>query len=535
MPIAAAGFFGKLPSAGDFVQRRLPPGFVDAWDQHFENAVAESRSALGGGWHEAYHASPVWRFVLAPGVCGEVAWAGVMGPGADRVGRCFPMVIAAALATDSRVCDRVLQAGSCWFDAAESVHVEAQISAATSVDAFDQQVAALGTPLDAEQSDPLADLRGVDWAQAEHWRLPLPTHAAAVSRQLSELWQQLSNAANDWCLWWTAGGEQVPASVLVTRGLPKPQAYAGFLDAGCSAAWWRSLGVFGGLAVDRQRRLPRQEVEVAVAPPPAPVVAWLPDDPELFSDLGHIPATSAPPVADEVPVDTAAAAAAADGTAQDSVAVLHRPDCALTLVAAEVGTHDPRQQAVASVRAIGAALAGDDLAMGMQALRTRIMALNPQLRSASEDLIDPVLEDCAVIAAHVGGGQADLLRIGTAAAWHWRHGRLQPFFAKSNAPPAADAGLDDDFQDLLFNNVSLTAPGLGATTQPTCGEVFCAVNPGDRLLLVATQCLVQLPPEILARSLAMASCDDARLRIATAAGLDANAADWPLAIIEIGS
>jgi hypothetical protein len=264
-------------------------------------------------------------------------------------------------------------------------------------------------------------------------------------------------------------------------------------------------------------------------------VAWLPDDPELFSDLGRIPATSVPPVADEVPVDTAAAAAVADGTEQDSVAVLHRSDCSLTLVAAEVGTHDPRQQAVASVRAIGAALAGDDLAMGMQALRTRIMALNPQLRSSSEDLIDPVLEDCAVIAAHVGGGQADLLRIGTAAAWHWRHGRLQPFFAKSNAPPAADAGLDDDFQDLLFNNVSLTAPGLGATAQPTCGEVFCAVNPGDRLLLVATQSLVQLSPEILARSLAMASCDDARLRIATAAGLDANAADWPLAIIEIGA
>ena len=48
------GFFGKLPSAGDFVQRRLPAGFVDVWDSHFESAVAESRRVLGGDWHDAY-------------------------------------------------------------------------------------------------------------------------------------------------------------------------------------------------------------------------------------------------------------------------------------------------------------------------------------------------------------------------------------------------------------------------------------------------------------------------------------------------
>jgi hypothetical protein len=169
----------------------------------------------------------------------------------------------------------------------------------------------------------------------------------------------------------------------------------------------------------------------------------------------------------------------------------------------------------------------------MQALRAQIMALNPQLRQASEDLIDPVLEDCAVIAARVAGGQVGLLRIGTAAAWHWRRGRLQPFFANSSTPPAVGAGGDDDFDDLLFSRVALSAPGLGATAQPTCGEVLCAVEAGDRLLLMATQPLLQLSPDILARSLAMPSCGDARLHIATAAGLGTDAARWPLAIIEI--
>jgi type VI secretion system ImpM family protein len=178
MPNPAAGFFGKLPSAGDFVQRRLPAGFVDVWDRHFENAVAESRSALGSGWHEAYHASPVWRFLLAAGICGESAWAGIMGPGADRVGRCFPMVIAAPVAADAMSCSRLLSSGGGWFDAAEQVYDAAQADAAVSVDLFDQQVAALPGPPDAPPPAVPAFLHGIDWNAASHWRLPLPASAA---------------------------------------------------------------------------------------------------------------------------------------------------------------------------------------------------------------------------------------------------------------------------------------------------------------------------------------------------------------------
>lgn len=531
MPNPAAGFFGKLPSAGDFVQRRLPPGFVDVWDRHFENAVAESRSALGGGWHEAYHASPVWRFLLASGVCGESAWAGIVGPGTDRVGRCFPMVIAAPVAADVASCTRALTEGGDWFDAAEQVHGAAQVDAAISVDLFDERVAALAGPLDAP---PMPEfLRGIDWSAASHWRLPLPTGAAAASF-LGGLWTRLVAAPGRWCLWWTAGGERVPASVLVTDGLPQPTAYAGFLDAGCSVAPWQSLGMFEG-AAPRRHAMPEAAaslIDVTASPsssvPSAPSAAWLPDDLELLSDLG---------VASEAPTPAAPVAHVAVGVVAEApaagVAVLHRPDCALTLVAAEAGHPDRRQQAVAAVSAIARDLPGAELAAGVQVLRTQIMALNPRLRQASEDLIDPVLEDCAVIAAHVAGARVGLLRIGTAAAWHWRRGRLQPFFANSSTPSAVSASGDDDFADLLFSRVALSAPGLGATAQPTCGEVLCAVEAGDRLLLMATQPLLRLSPDILARSLAMPSCADARLHIATAAGLGTDAARWPLAIIEI--
>jgi type VI secretion system protein ImpM len=535
VPNPVAGFFGKLPSAGDFVQRRLPPGFVDAWDRHFENAVAESRNALNGRWHEAYHASPAWRFLLSPAVCGDSAWAGIMGPGVDRVGRCFPMVIAAPIGMDHTSWMRTLSDGGSWFDAAEQVHFAAQADASVSVDAFDEQVAALASPLDARSVGEIDFLRDVDWNGASHWRVPLPASGDSGAF-LGGLWTRLATAPGNWCMWWTTGAGRVPASVLITNRLPQPAAYAGFLDAGYSGAW-QSVGRFGqsAEAAPTIDRIVNDPVDALLAMSPSALpAAWLPDDPELFSDLAATPEPVVPPAPLGGILPDAVIEPATMERAASSASVLVRADCALTVLAAEAGHPNPRQRAVAAVFAIARDLSASDLGAGMQALRTPIMALNAPLRHSGEDLIDPVLEDCAVIAAHVANGQAALLRIGAAAGWHWRQGRLQPFFARSMAAPVVDAG-GDDFNDLLFNTVSLAAPGLGATAQPTCGEVFCAVQPGDRLLLMATQPLLQLPPEVLVRALAMPSCDEACRHLATAAGLGADASRWPLAIIEIGA
>ncbi|MEA0737275.1 type VI secretion system-associated protein TagF [Xanthomonas campestris pv. campestris] len=94
---APAGFHGKLPGVGDFVQRRLPASFVQPWDAHFAACLNAVRQQLGERWPAAYRSSAVRAFALGPGVCGNAAWAGVIGPGEDRVGRCFPLTLAAPL------------------------------------------------------------------------------------------------------------------------------------------------------------------------------------------------------------------------------------------------------------------------------------------------------------------------------------------------------------------------------------------------------------------------------------------------------
>ncbi len=92
---ATAGFFGKIPTRGDFVRHGLPPDFLRALDDWWQVVLSESRASLGESWAEIWMEAPVWRFALAPGVCGPGAVAGLWLPSTDKAGRLFPLTIAA--------------------------------------------------------------------------------------------------------------------------------------------------------------------------------------------------------------------------------------------------------------------------------------------------------------------------------------------------------------------------------------------------------------------------------------------------------
>ncbi len=138
----ASGFFGKLPSAGDFLQRRLPPVFVEACDGQLSRLVDGARQRLGGAWPSAYRGSPLLAFLLAPGIAGPGGWAGVIAPAQDRVGRCFPMVVAGTPVAPSVQAD---DAGG-WFTRAALLLADALVDPSCGVEPFDARVAALGTP-----------------------------------------------------------------------------------------------------------------------------------------------------------------------------------------------------------------------------------------------------------------------------------------------------------------------------------------------------------------------------------------------------
>ena len=476
----AVGFYGKLPGAGDFVQRRLPSSFVAGWDRHFQRAVDTARRELGGQWTAAYRQGTAWRFVLPAQVCGNGTWCGLIGPAEDRLGRGFPMVLAAPCAGDVA---SVLGNGA-WFDSLERVYRSARYEA-VSVETFDTRVAALPHPL-ANAMDTASLWRGLDWDSGQ-WQLALPASAAA-GVLLAETWKQLSLRPGAWCLWWTQGAGRL----LATRGLPG--SYAALLEplSGQGAVGMGAADGFGGHSVACQETVREAEAR----------------QPSISRSGGQARSVA-------LPEHSAALADAA---------LLHLDRGRTLLLSADDGQRDPRRRAAFSIRA--AALASPpDLA----SVQTNLLALHARLRAAGLDPIKPVSEDGAVLVARFETGQVRLFRIGAAAAWHWRRGRLRPLFVER----AAGAG--GELDDLLFGGAWLAMPGLGAAETPHCDEASGELEVGDRLLLLATRGLTELSQQIFAEALDLPTCEDARLYIAVRAGLGLQSAQWPLTVVGIES
>ena len=132
---AIVGLFGKLPVRGDFVRAGLPGGFVQPWDDWLQQVIAASRVALGEAWLPAWLEAPVWRFSLAAGQCGGGGALGLMLPSVDRVGRYFPLTLA-AIYTGGEAPQQA--AADAWLDACELAG-----RAALEQDAAPEQVLAL--------------------------------------------------------------------------------------------------------------------------------------------------------------------------------------------------------------------------------------------------------------------------------------------------------------------------------------------------------------------------------------------------------
>lgn len=499
------GFFGKLPGMGDFVQRRLPPDFVAAWDACFEAGVDAARNATGDAWRSEWPQTPLWRFALAPGVCGRTAWVGAMGPSIDRVGRTFPLVLASAVA-DVADLVAVVRAGNGWFVELERACRGACGPLPLSVDEFDAFVTRIGDPRDWLNVQRGAAAEGAGWPARDSD--PAAWLAADDDRALADL-ATACFGERDGCLWWTLGGWRVAAGARLTHGLPRADAYPAFIGAAAPAT-----PPAGGSA--------------------AIVAASVPVD--LLADLlPETPADTA--VAGDATIPFARRSPAAPAPAPlpataDAGAVVKQVGAA-TLIAANNGVPDTRRRAVAEVLS---ALAGAQWwEAEPAAVCARLLELHPVLKERRDDLLDPVPEDGVVIAANVRGGQAGVWWIGSAAAWHWQRGQLRLL-----QPSAAAAGGCDDVTrpatpGAVAPRPVRGLPGLGAAGEPRCGLVACPLLPGERLLLLATDTLVALPEGVLAAALAAATGAEACARIAAAAGLGGERARWPLAVIEVGT
>lgn len=226
------GYYGKIPSKGDFISNGLPREFRDPWDAWLQEALEASRAVLGEAWLPCYLQSPIWRFVLAPGICGEQAAAGILMPSVDRAGRHFPFAIIALLSAALQ--DRLVRfalAADPWFHDLEERALET-LDGSFDMKALDGALPGIQASLDLPASDgsvranPPSGGRSflLNFAAAETGPLLSGDVAAFLCDELMAA--QLKEPHS---LWWTFGSDRVAPTLRIESGLPLPASFATFI------------------------------------------------------------------------------------------------------------------------------------------------------------------------------------------------------------------------------------------------------------------------------------------------------------------
>lgn len=87
------GFFGKLPTHGDFVSWGLTVKLQRSLDDWLQVGLRTAQEGLGETWLRTFKAMPPWRFFIEEGLWSGHGITGVIVPSSDRVGREFPLVL----------------------------------------------------------------------------------------------------------------------------------------------------------------------------------------------------------------------------------------------------------------------------------------------------------------------------------------------------------------------------------------------------------------------------------------------------------
>lgn len=134
----STGWYGKLPSRGDFVGRGLPRPWLRTWDAWLQRALAAGAQQPGAATlRERLQAMPPWQCLVLPQRSGDAAWCGIVVSSSDRVGRVFPLLLAEAyeLQALGAVDVNVLRARGIsmlqWLSGSRQMHSPKDLEAAT--------------------------------------------------------------------------------------------------------------------------------------------------------------------------------------------------------------------------------------------------------------------------------------------------------------------------------------------------------------------------------------------------------------------
>ncbi|HTU66923.1 MAG TPA: type VI secretion system-associated protein TagF [Steroidobacteraceae bacterium] len=445
------GFFGKLPCNGDFIQYNVSQEWLDVWDHWQQSCVHESRNALQGEWLEAYLSAPIWRFVLGEGACGSGAWAGIVVPSVDRVGRYFPITLVRQLDATWNPLD-IAVCWAPWFEALEACACAALDAPDLRLDQFIAQVGGIQDPLT------YAVPTGIDGelfanggfpAASQQWQVTMPS-ADHLQLDVAVLaYREIHRQLRPVTLWWTSGSARVQSSWLLSRGLPAPASFAAMLDGSWRGSAWTPANPRALASTPARSAAPGAAGFAA----PTPVYPATP-----ASGFGAPPASPVPPATPPVSFDLQARLPtdSPSNVEGNLAAFVVRPEIGLWAVVTPNG-----ETAVNATRTVADALqdVGPAATLTLLAESVRQQLLRVSQRLADESARNPAnppglanvlaMVKSAAECAYISAGDAQVLRV--------RDGVAQSLIGK----PGSQAG-----GDLL----SLVEASGGGGADP-CGSV----------------------------------------------------------------
>jgi type VI secretion system protein ImpM len=452
------GIYGKLPSHGDFLQRRVPPEFLTPWDEWLQAGIAASRGALAQEWADTYLTSPVWRFALSASACGRAAVAGLMAPSVDRVGRFFPLTLVWRLPAELPPIVYASLSGA-TLASAEQLLIDGLTADSLDFEHFDEQVTLIGPSVEAALRGAAAPFDGDDLDQVTvglntAWHVPTGASGALMTALSTLLARRLDQEYEPLTLWWTDGSAAIEPCCLIVRGMPPADAFVSLLDGSWNSGLWRSV---------------RTLLPQTPRPVTAPVVRAPPPEPELPAQLRSSGLSDAGP------------------RPSNQDAFLERTPIGVWAVADGLGGLSEGEVASQMVCGVLASLLPNATLEGtIEDVRRALDEVNANLYRASQRPLDPVQSCSTVVVMAIREGRAAILWAGDSRAYRLRAGKLEPL-STDHAEESAAADIT------IVRSVEPSAPhplqnpavtrAVGGTETLELDLRTEAVEPGDRYLL----------------------------------------------------
>lgn len=236
--IIKTGYFGKVPTHGDFVSYGLPTRFIQPWDAWLQQAILSGRQQLGDKeWLNYYLTSPLYRFVLTPGICGNDSWSGIIMPSVDQVGRYYPMTLSSKNTGDNNPFV-VLRQNQQWFSNLETLALSC-LQDDFSLEQFNTNLSEVVSVADQEYSvtEPVPDQPMMETISHAYYH-PLNSLDSMDEVFPNFIDQLLKEHCFAYSVWWTQGSEHVSPALLVCEGLPPFAGIAAMFDGNWKKWGW---------------------------------------------------------------------------------------------------------------------------------------------------------------------------------------------------------------------------------------------------------------------------------------------------------